>query len=96
MSAWYVLSAMGFYPVCPGTPDYSIGSPLFSRIEIHLTNGNRFTVTAPGNSPDHIYVKTVLIDGHPHPGWSFSHHDILRGANLTLKMGTDLTMQENK
>ena len=42
MSAWYVLSAMGFYPVCPGTLDYSIGSPLFSRITIHLANGKRY------------------------------------------------------
>ena len=96
MSAWYVLSAMGFYPVCPGTLDYSIGSPLFSHIAIHLTNGNHFTITAPNNSGDHIYVKSVRIDGHPQSGWSFSHRDILRGATLTLEMGTDPTTQEKE
>ncbi|HZY62991.1 MAG TPA: GH92 family glycosyl hydrolase [Edaphobacter sp.] len=96
MSAWYVLSAMGFYPVCPGKPDYNIGSPLFSRIVIHLTNGKSFTIAAPSNSINNIYVRSVYLDGHAHPGWSFSHNDILRGATLTLNMTAKPATQEKE
>jgi predicted alpha-1,2-mannosidase len=96
MSAWYVLSAMGFYPVCPGKLDYSIGSPLFSHIAIRLMNGKRFTIDASDNSADHIYVQSVRIDGHVQTGWSFSHNDILRGATLIFKMGANPTTQEKE
>jgi predicted alpha-1,2-mannosidase len=96
MSAWYVLSAMGFYPVCPGKLDYSIGSPLFSHIAIRLMNGKRFTIDASDNSADHIYVQSVRIDGHVQTGWSFSHNDILRGATLKFKMGANPTTQEKE
>lgn len=96
MSAWYVLSAMGFYPVCPGTLDYAIGSPLFSRIAIHLTNGKTFTIAAQGSSSDNIYVRSVYLDGHTHSGWSFSHNDILRGATLTLDMAASPATQEKE
>jgi predicted alpha-1,2-mannosidase len=97
MSAWYVLSAMGFYPVCPGTPSYSIGSPLFSRVVIHLEDGKRFTIAAHNNSADRIYIKSVELDGRAQSGWSFSHRDILRGATLTLEMGLlDSTVQEQR
>jgi predicted alpha-1,2-mannosidase len=96
MSAWYVLSAMGFYPVCPGTLDYSIGSPLFSRITIHLANGKRFTIEAPGSSADHLYVRSVHIDGHVHTSWSFSHNDILRGATVTFDMAASPATPEKE
>ncbi|MFC5863308.1 GH92 family glycosyl hydrolase [Acidicapsa dinghuensis] len=96
MSAWYVLSAMGFYPVCPGTLDYSIGSPLFSRIVIHLTNGKRFTISALDNSADHTYIQSIRMDGHLYKSWSFSHLDILRGATLTLQMGTINSSMQKK
>jgi predicted alpha-1,2-mannosidase len=96
MSAWYVLSAMGFYQVCPGTPSYSIGSPLFSRTVIHLENGRRFTIAAPNNSDERIYVRSVRLDGHPQTGWSFSHSDILRGATLTFEMGAPAQMPPEK
>jgi predicted alpha-1,2-mannosidase len=96
MSAWYVLSAMGFYPVCPGKLDYSVGSPLFSHIAIHLMSGKQFTIEASDNSADHIYVQSVRIDGHVETGWSFSHNDILRGATLTFKMGANPTTQEKE
>jgi putative alpha-1,2-mannosidase len=96
MSAWYVFSAMGFYPVCPGTLDYSIGSPLFSRVVIHLADGNSFTIAAPGNSSDHIYIQSVQFDGNSHTGWSFSHRDILQGSKLTFQMGLTPTTQEKE
>lgn len=96
MSAWYVLSAMGFYPVCPGTLDYSIGSPLFSRIAIHLANGKTFTIAAKGNSADNIYIRSVRLDGHAQPSWNFSHNDILRGSTLTLDMAASPATQEKQ
>ena len=96
MSAWYVLSAIGFYPACPGTPAYSIGSPLFSRVAIHLTNGKTFTIAAQGNSAENIYVRSIHLDGHAHPGWTFSHNDILRGATLTLDMVARPATQEKE
>jgi putative alpha-1,2-mannosidase len=86
MSAWYVLSAMGFYPSAPGTPDYSIGSPLFSRIVIHLTNGKDFTIEAPGNSATHQFVRSVQVNGRPRTSWSFEHNEILQGSTLKLEM----------
>ena len=88
MSAWYVLSAMGFYPTCPGTPQYSIGSPLFPALVIHLTNGKSFTVEARDNSAENQYIRSVTMNGQSHSGWSFDHQKILQGARLTLQMSS--------
>ncbi len=63
MSAWYVLSAMGFYPVTPGDPIYAIGSPLFEEITINLENGNNFTIKANNNSPENIYIQSATLNG---------------------------------
>lgn len=92
MSAWYVLSAMGFYPECPGTPSYSIGSPLFSRIAIHLTNGRRFTIEALDNSETNRYVRSLTVNGKERTGWGFEHNEILQGATLTLQMSAQPAM----
>lgn len=86
MSAWYVFSAMGFYPVCPGIPSYSIGSPLFSHIVVHLVNGKHFTVEAPGNSATNIFAGAVHVNGHERETWLVSHDEILRGGRLSLSM----------
>lgn len=86
MSAWYVLSAMGFYPVCPGTLSYSIGSPIFSRVVIHLTNGKRFTVAARDSSAENQFVHSVTVNGQPRSGWKFDHKEIVQGATLNLQM----------
>ncbi|GGG62872.1 GH92 family glycosyl hydrolase [Edaphobacter dinghuensis] len=86
MSAWYVLSAMGFYQECPGTPTYSIGSPLFTRVVIHQENGKSFTIMARGNSSQNIFVRSVTLNGRPLPQLQFSHHDIVSGATLVLQM----------
>ena len=88
MSAWFVLSAMGFYPPTPGTPVYTIGSPLFTRIVLHLPNGKQFTIDAPGNSSDNIYVRSAHWNGRPVRGWMFTHADILAGRTLTLDMSS--------
>jgi predicted alpha-1,2-mannosidase len=87
MSAWYVLSAMGFYEECPGTPTYTIGSPLFSRVVIHEDNGKSFTILAHGNSAQNIFVQSATINGKPLRGLQFSHHDIVSGATVVLQMG---------
>lgn len=95
MSAWYVLSAMGFYPACPGTPRYTIGSPLFSRIVLHLSNGKRFTIDALDNSATNPYILSVRIDGKERNGWSFEHGEILRGATVTLQMSAQPPMKSS-
>jgi predicted alpha-1,2-mannosidase len=87
MSAWYVLSAIGFYPLCPGTPTYTLGSPIFSRIVIHQSNGKDFTVLAPRTSAENQYVQVVRLNGKPVAGSEITHFDITSGATLTFDMG---------
>ncbi|MBP6002096.1 MAG: GH92 family glycosyl hydrolase [Pyrinomonadaceae bacterium] len=84
MSAWYVLSASGFYPVTPGSPVYDIGTPLFKEIRFNLENGNTFTVKAPGVSDKNIYVKSVKIDGKP--AYGLYHGSIMKGGTLEFEM----------
>ena len=86
MSAWYVLSAMGFYPPCPGTPVYTLGSPLFARVVIHQTNGKNFTILAPKASMEDRYVEAVRINGKPVESNQITHADIVAGATLSFKM----------
>jgi len=86
MSAWYLLSAIGFYPVCPATPYYNIGSPAFKRVVFNLENGKKFTISAPETSRDRIYVESVSIDGKAVNDYRFSHDDIMRGATLQFEM----------
>jgi predicted alpha-1,2-mannosidase len=96
MSAWYVLSAMGFYPECPGTPTYTIGSPLFTRVVIHQSNGRAFTVAAPGNSAKNIFVQSATLNGRPVRGFSFNHSDLVNGSTLILKMGAEHGAEERQ
>ena len=87
MSAWYVFSALGFYPVCPGQPTYAIGSPLFEEATIDLGGGRRFTVRARGASRERLYVLSATLDGRPHPRPWLSHEEVARGGVLDLRMG---------
>ncbi len=86
MSAWYVFSAMGFYPVCPATKEYVLGSPLFRRVTINPSKGAPFTIEAPGADNAHPYVKEAALNGVPLKGCTLSHDDIVRGATLQLKI----------
>lgn len=95
MSAWYVLSAMGFYPVTPGSPTYTIGTPLFERTSIHLDNGKTFTVEAPGVSKTKYYVQKVETGSHEPVEHSFHHDDILLGGSLVFQMSDKPVMTEN-
>ena len=87
MSAFYVFSAMGFYPVTPGMPSYTIGSPLFTKITISLENGKKFIIEAPKSSWENKYIQSVKLNGKPHEKTWFTHDDIINGGVLTLELG---------
>ena len=89
MSAWYVLSAMGFYPLCPGTPTYALGSPIFSRVVIHQPNGKDFTVLAPKTSAQNIYVQAVRLNGKLLSNSEIKHSDITSGSTLSFEMAPE-------
>ncbi|MBX3427850.1 MAG: GH92 family glycosyl hydrolase [Pirellulales bacterium] len=85
-SAWYVFSAMGFYPVTPGTPEYVLGSPLFDRITIRLPQGGTFVVEATNNARDNVYVRESSLNGDPVRDSRLSHEAVAAGGVLTLHM----------
>ena len=87
MSAFYVFSAMGFYPVMAGNPEYSIGSPLFTKVTIHLENGNAFTLKANNASWNNKYIQSAKINGRTLNTPKISHKDIMNGGILELEMG---------
>lgn len=90
MGAWFVFSAMGFYPVTPGLPEYRLGSPLFTRIILHLSpqyhDGETFVIEADGNGPDHVYATSVMLNGVPHTTPVLTHEAITAGGTLSLQM----------
>ncbi|HEY2471447.1 MAG TPA: GH92 family glycosyl hydrolase [Terracidiphilus sp.] len=86
-SSWYVLSAMGFYPVCPGSPVYEIGSPIFERTTIRLGNGKLFTITANHVSAQNKYIQSAQLNGKLLDRAWFRHADIANGGTLVLEMG---------
>jgi predicted alpha-1,2-mannosidase len=88
-SSWYVLSAMGFYPVDPSSPDYIIGSPLFDQVRLHLDNGKVFEIVARNNSAQNIYIQSATLNGKPWNKPWFTHADIANGATLVLTMGPE-------
>lgn len=87
MSAWYVLSAMGFYPDCPGKTSYLIGSPLFSKITIKLNNGKKFTIKGNNNSSKNSYIQSAGLNNTELKICQIDHFDILKGGLLNLEMG---------
>ena len=86
-SSWYVLSAMGFYPVCPGSPVYEIGSPIFEKTTIRMGNGKAFTIVANHVSARNKYIQSATLNGQPLDKPWFSHADIKDGGTLVLEMG---------
>ena len=87
MCAWYVFSAMGFYPVCPGKPVYDMGSPIFDEVKLHLGNGSTFTIRAENNSPKAKYIQRAELNGQPMGSPFLRHADLMAGGTLTLWMG---------
>jgi len=88
MSAWYVLSALGFYPVCPGAPNYLIGSPLFDRASLRLNNGKTFAIIARDNGPQKPYIQGATLNGEPFDKIYISHEQIMNGGELVFEMGS--------
>lgn len=86
-SSWYVLSAMGFYPVDPSTPDYILGSPIFDRVRLRMGNGKLFEIVARNNSAKNRYIQSATLNGRPWNKPWFSQADIANGATLVLTMG---------
>jgi predicted alpha-1,2-mannosidase len=87
MSAWYVLSSMGFYPVTPGSPQYAIGAPLFNSVRIHLENGKLFTIHASNLSEQNYYVQQVTCSHVPFDPLVLFHQDIMNGETVNFEMG---------
>jgi predicted alpha-1,2-mannosidase len=88
LSAFYVFSAMGFYPITPGVPEYQIGSPLFSKVKIRLQNGKSFSVTAKNNSAVNKYIQSAKLNGKELTKPVFTHSDLTEGGTLVLEMGS--------
>ncbi len=86
MSAWFVFSAMGFYPVNPVSGEYEIGTPLFPSMQLYLDNGKTFSVNANGLSKQNIYVGSIKINGEPFNGTTITHDQIMSGATIDLEM----------
>jgi putative alpha-1,2-mannosidase len=91
-SAWYIFSAMGFYPVCPATDQYVIGAPLFKKITLNLENGKTVTINAANNSATNKYVSLVSVNGKAYDYNWFSHKALQQGGVINFNM----TAQPNK
>ncbi len=89
LSAWYIFSVIGFYPVCPGTPYYVIGSPTFDEVELSLSDGKTFNIIAHNNSPENCYIKSAKLNGEPYQKSYISHFDIINGGTLEFEMTSD-------
>ncbi len=88
MSAWYLLSAIGIYPVCPGKPEYTLGSPLFNRATLQVPGRKPTVLRADGNGADAVYVSGVTIDGKPHRESMVSHAALTGGAEVVFTMSS--------
>ncbi|WP_116108818.1 GH92 family glycosyl hydrolase [Lewinella sp. IMCC34191] len=88
-SAWYVFSALGFYPVAPATDQYVLGAPLFERITLELENGNTLVISAPGNSDENRYVQRITWNGEAYEKNWVSHEALMEGGTLEFEMGPE-------
>ncbi len=87
MAAWYILTALGFYSLCPGKPEYTLGAPLFPQAVIHLASGKRIVIEAPGNGPTTPYATRILVNGAEHRSTTIEHATLVSGASLRFDMG---------
>ena len=88
MSAWYIFSTLGFYPVCPGDLKYIVGTPLFDKASIKLESGKHFRVIAESNSKKNKYIQSVTLNGKPLKKTYITHDQIMRGGELVFEMGS--------
>ncbi len=89
MSAWYIFASLGFYPVCPGTPYYMIGSPTFPKAAIHLENGHEFTIIAHNASQENVYIQSATLNGNAYNKNYLDHADIMAGGTFEVIMGAE-------
>jgi putative alpha-1,2-mannosidase len=87
MSAWYILSAMGFYPVNPADGIYVIGAPHYERVAIDLGDGREFSIEAPGVSAGDTYIQSATLNGQPLDRCYITHEEIVAGGTLAFTMG---------
>jgi predicted alpha-1,2-mannosidase len=87
MSAWYIFSSLGFYPVCPGSNEYVIGSPSVDKATLSLENGKQFTIITQNLSDKNIYIQQIRLNGLPYTKFIINHEDIMRGGTLEFVMG---------
>ncbi len=88
-SAWYVLSALGFYPVTPGTDEYVFGSPLFDKATLRFENGNELVIEAPGNSKQNVYIQDIKLNGRMIDRNFIRHDELLKGGKLIFRIGPE-------
>lgn len=89
MSAWQIFSALGFYPLRMGSPEYAIGSPLFTKATVNLGGGKKIVVNAPGNSRSNVYVQSLKVNGKAYDSTSLPHSLLTDGATLDFTMGAE-------
>ena len=87
MSAWYVFSALGFYPVCPGGTGYAIGSPPVKRAAMHLSNGRTFTMTAAKLSEKNVYIQSARLNGREWNSFYLPYDEMKDGGSIEFVMG---------
>lgn len=85
-SAWYVFSAMGFYPVCPGRAEYAIGSPLFDKVTLNMPTGKSFTIFATANNPENVYINSAKLNQKRYTKNYILHSDIVNGGEIKFEM----------
>lgn len=85
-SAWYVFSALGFYPVCPGTDEYILGSPLFKSVTLNLENGKKVVIKTENNNKNNRYVQSLKLNGKNYTRNYFRHEDLMKGAVINYRM----------
>ena len=86
-SAWYVFSALGFYPVCPGSTQYMIGTPYFRKVKIQLENGKTVTIRAEKNNKDNRFIQHITMNEQPYPHYYLEHEQLLSGSIIDFTMG---------
>ena len=92
-SAWYVFSALGFYPVCPGSDQYILGAPLFKKATIYLENGKDIVISAPENSDKNIYIDAMRVNGRDYTRNYLLHSELVNGSEVEIKMSDVPNMQ---
>ncbi|MBO9661080.1 MAG: glycoside hydrolase family 92 protein, partial [Chitinophagaceae bacterium] len=85
-SAWYVFSALGFYPVCPGTDQYVLGAPLFKKVTVTLEGGKQLVINAPSNNANNRYVQSVSLNGKSWSNNWLNHFELKKGGSLNFNM----------